>query len=301
MTTINELTLRDGRRLGYCDAGDPKGFPLFYAHGMPGCRLEARFFHRQAMKHGFRIIAPDRPGIGHSDYLADRTLLDYPADLEQLADALGIDRFVHFGWSSGGSRTLACAYALQKRVQLAICLSGYTNFAEYPGKQGLLQATRWPGPQLARLSPALLRLVVEAVVWLSQRHTGLYLRSAHAMVSSDDRDILRSLVTDDLFRADQKACLSSGGKAIAQDLLTELMDWGFSLSNISVPVWIYHGQQDPFVPEDYARHLASTLQYADYQPLSDNGHLYPLSECFQESLFRRLQMATNTARTFLLR
>lgn len=285
------LTLRDGRCLSYCDLGDPGGVPLFYAHGMPGSRLEGCFFHRQALQHGFRMIAPDRPGIGSSDYMPGRTLLDYPDDLGQLADSLGIDQFLHFGWSSGGSRTLACARALKDRVRLAVCLSGYTNFAEYPGAQSLLQATRWPGPQLARLSPGLLRLVVEIVVWFSRRHPGIYLRNAHNMVSAEDRDILNSLVTDRLFQADQRMCLASGGRAIAADLLTELVDWGFSLRDVNVPVWIYQGGKDPFVPVDYARHLAATLPDPDYRLLPESGHLYPLSGEFQQTLFSRLKAA----------
>jgi pimeloyl-ACP methyl ester carboxylesterase len=294
-TADHSLTLRDGRKLGYSDLGDPEGTPLFYAHGMPGSRLEAWFFHRQARQHGFRIIAPDRPGIGASDYMAGRVLLDYPEDLAQLADALDIDRFVHVGWSSGGSRTLACARTMPERVRLAICLSGYTNFAEYPGGQSLLQATRWPGPQLARLSPRLLRLVVEVVVWFSRRHPGIYLRNARGMVSDEDRTILESLIADRLFQADQQVCLASGGRAIATDLLTELVDWGFSLKDVRVPVWIYQGGEDPFVPVDYARHLAHLLPDADYRLLPQSGHLYPLSAQFQQAFFESLRKALGPA------
>ena len=295
-TADHSLTLRDGRKLGYCDLGDPEGTPLFYAHGMPGSRLEGWFFHHQARDNGFRIIAPDRPGIGTSDFMAGRVLLDYPADLTQLADALDIDRFAHFGWSSGGSRTLACARMMPERVRLAICLSGYTNFAEYPGSQSLLPATRWPGPQLARLSPRLLRMVVEVVGWFSRRHPGIYLRNARSMVSDEDRQILQSLIADRLFQADQQVCLASGGRAIAADLLTELVDWGFVLRDVRVPVWIYQGGQDPFVPVDYAKHLSESLPDEDYRLLPESGLLYPLSAEVQKGLFNRLRPVLDSGR-----
>lgn len=272
----------------FTDLGDPEGTPILFAHGMPGCRLEGWFFHEQARRYGFRLITPDRPGIGASTYHRKRELLDYPADVAELADALGIDRFIHMGWSSGGSRTLACAYALPKRVSLAISLSGYTHFTEYLGSHPLIEPTRWPGPRLAEMSLTLFRATVMVVVWLARRHPGLYFREARQMISDQDRDLLQSFMHTQLFRADQITCLESGGCAIAQDLQTELLDWGFRLRQVRVPTWIYQGTEDPFVPVDYARHLAENLPDVDFRLMPEAGHLYPLSENFQEKLFLRL-------------
>ncbi len=257
---------------------------------MPGCRLEGWFFHEQARRHGFRLITPDRPGIGASAFHKGRVLLDYPADAAALADALGIERFIHMGWSSGGSRTLACAYALPERVTLAVSLSGYTHFTEYHGTHSLVESTRWPGPKLAETSLLLLRAAVTVVVWLARRHPGLYFREARQMISEQDRALLQSFMHTQLFQADQLTCLESGGRAIAQDLQTELLDWGFKLRDVNVPVWIYQGSEDPFVPVDYARHLADHLPDVDFRLMPEAGHLYPLSERFQEALFLRLGM-----------
>lgn len=290
-THDHRITLNDGRDLVYTDLGDPEGTPILFAHGMPGCRLEGWFFHEQARRCGFRIVTPDRPGIGGSTFQRGRVLLDYPRDVAALADALGIDQFIHMGWSSGGSRTLACAFAMPERVRLAVSLSGYTHFAEYRGRRPFLQPTRWPGPLLAAISPKLLRLVVKVVVRLSRHHPGLYMREARQLVSEQDRALLGSLQHTQLFRADQIVCLDSGGKAIAQDLQTELEDWGFRLAAVTVPTLIYQGCEDPFVPVDYARHLQQHLPAADLQLLPDSGHLYPLSESFQAGLFSRLRQS----------
>lgn len=285
---MKNLILRDGRTLAYTDLGDPQGYPLIFGHGMPGCRLQGLFFHNQALQHGFRILTPDRPGIGSSDYQHGRQLLDYPKDIEQMADALGLDRFSHFGWSSGGSRTLACCHALGNRVDLGVCLSGYTNFAEYRGHQTLFEKTRWPGPRLARYSPGLVRLAVRLVTHLSRRHPRLYMHEARNLVNQSDRDLLNLLLRGDTFRQDQMACLESGGKAIATDLLTELNDWGFSLKQINTPVLVFQGEDDTFVPADYARHLAELLPNAELTLMPDAGHLYPLTESFQNRLFERI-------------
>ena len=284
------LTLADGRRLAFTDVGDPVGYPIIFGHGMPGSRLEGRFFHEKALEHGFRILAPDRPGIGNSDFQPGRKLLDYPADIEQLADYLELSHFSHIGWSSGGSRTLACCYRLADRVDLGVCLSGLTNFAEYPGSGGLIQATRWPGPKLVRLSPRLTRLTVTLIAWLSRHHPGLYLKGVNEMASRHDRQLLQSLTKVGEFRRDQLMCLNSGGKAITTDLLTELGNWGFSLQDVRTPVLIYQGEEDPFVPTAYARHLAQNLPAAELTLMPDTGHLYPLSQEFQDQLFQRLRL-----------
>lgn len=287
---MKNLTLRNGRTLAYTDVGDPLGYPLIFGHGMPGSRLQGEFFHKQARQHSFRIITPDRPGIGCSDYQPGRRLLDYPDDIQQLADALNLKRFSHFGWSSGGSRTLACCYRLSDRVDLGVCLSGYTNFSEYGGHHTLLEATRWPGPRLARYSPMLVKLVVRLVARLSRRHLGLYMREAKKLVNSADRNLLSLLLRKDTFRRDQMLCLESGGKAIATDLLAELESWGFSLQQVHTPILVFQGEEDTFVRVDYARHLAEHLPNAELILMPGTGHLYPLAEDFQSQLFERIQL-----------
>ncbi len=288
------LRLWDGRTLAYSDYGAPDGYPIVFGHGMPGCRYEGEFLHQRARRYGFRIITPDRPGIGGSDYQPGRVLLDYPDDLRQLLDHLRLPRFTHIGWSSGGSRTLACGYALADRMDLGVCLSGYTHFSEFPGRQHLIEGTRWPGPRLARLSPTLLRLVVRLVVRLFRHHPGLYMREAEQLVSDQDRQLLRFYLKGETFRRDQLVCLNSGGQAIATDLLTELRHWGFELHQVRSPIWLYQGEQDPFVSMDYARHLADNLANAELTRMPEAGHLYPLSEAFQDHLFQRLRTALDT-------
>ena len=126
---------------------------------------------------------------------------------------------------------------------------------------------------------------------LSRRHPGLYLRQARHLVSEQDRQLLRQALTGEIFRQDQLICLNSGGRAIANDLLAELNDWGFRLAWVKRPIWLYQGEQDPFVAMDYARHLADNLAHADLTRLPEAGHLYPLSDTFQDHLFQRLRRA----------
>lgn len=99
-----QLKLQDGRNLGYAEYGAPEGVPVFYFHGFPGSRLDYLFFDAGEAAAGTnaRIIAAERPGYDLSDFKRGRSILDWPDDVTELADALQIDRFAVLGISGGG-------------------------------------------------------------------------------------------------------------------------------------------------------------------------------------------------------
>src|SRR5215210_2245818 len=110
------VLLADGRRLGYAEYGDSLGQPVMFFHGLGTSRLVCPPDEAAARKLGVRLIAVDRPGIGISDPLSGRSLLDWPRDVAQLADQLGIERFSVVGWSGGGPYAAACGHSLAHRV-----------------------------------------------------------------------------------------------------------------------------------------------------------------------------------------
>ncbi len=86
------IRLPDGRRLAFAEYGAPAGKPVFFFQGTPSSRL----MHPDegvTRDLGVWLIVADRPGFGLSDPQPGRTLLDWPADVIVLADALGIGRF----------------------------------------------------------------------------------------------------------------------------------------------------------------------------------------------------------------
>src|SRR5690348_5276825 len=91
------ITLPDGRRLAYREAGDPGGRPVLFCHALTGSL-------------GVRLICADRPGIGASDPDPRASLLSVAADLQALADALGLERLAVVGHSGGGPYALALAH-----------------------------------------------------------------------------------------------------------------------------------------------------------------------------------------------
>src|SRR5215467_2052963 len=99
------ITLRDGRRLAYSVAGPEDGFPVLYFHGAIGTAVA---IGAAVEALGLRYICVNRPGFGGSDLAPGRRMLDFADDIEQLADALGLDQFAVVGVSAGGPYALAC-------------------------------------------------------------------------------------------------------------------------------------------------------------------------------------------------
>jgi len=285
------ISAPDGREIAYTEFGDPDGYPVLFSHGMPGSQLEGRFFDFQARRWGFRIITMARPGIGLSTYQPNRILLDYIRDTELLTKKLGINEFVKMGWSSGGSRSLAVAYGMKNQVKLTVIMSSYTHFEELKDSRILLLKTRWPGPALWEISPKLFECSVNLVVKLARLRPSVYLKQENKIVSKHDRELLKQTNYNYLFRQDQLESLQSGGKAIAKDLETEICNWGFQLDEVKPPVWIYQGEEDPFVPRLFSEHLHAHLPNSSLFLLPDCGHLYPLDEAYQDALFRKIHQA----------
>ncbi|MFN0107245.1 MAG: prolyl aminopeptidase [Blastocatellia bacterium] len=97
--------------LYYEQCGNPEGQPVVFLHGGPGGGLSEKyrcFFDPKA----YRIVLFDQRGAGQSTphaALEDNTTWHLVADIEQLREHLGIEKWMVFGGSWGS--TLALAYA----------------------------------------------------------------------------------------------------------------------------------------------------------------------------------------------
>jgi proline iminopeptidase len=112
------LRVSDEHEIYYEECGNPKGKPALFVHGGPGAGCDPRarcFFDPDA----YRIVLFDQRGCGRSRphaSLNDNTTWHLVADIEQLRQHLGIDRWLVFGGSWGSTLGLAYAQAHPTRV-----------------------------------------------------------------------------------------------------------------------------------------------------------------------------------------
>jgi pimeloyl-ACP methyl ester carboxylesterase len=267
------ITLPDGRRLGFALLGDPSGFPIVYCHGFPSSRFEARRLGVVAGDVGAMVIAPDRPGIGLSDFLPERRIIDWPDDLDHLVDALGIERFSLLGCSGGLPYAAAAAYRLADRVFRLASLSGLGPTDDAALTRSMGGAARF-GFYLARHRPRLFELGYGTLGWLVARFPGLVFLLNEA-TPPDQRVLQWAGVRDNLRRATLEA-FRQGHRGPLHDLRLLAQPWAFDPQDIATPVDIWHGCRDHVVPLGMAEALAQRMPQATLTRLEDDGHISPI-------------------------
>lgn len=266
------LRLSDGRTLGYAEYGRADGESLFYFHGHPGSRIEARFAREAAVSAGLRVIAVDRPGYGLSDFQPDRALTDWPGDVAEVADLLGIPRFHVAGASGGGPYALACARLLPDRVIRAAVISGVGPYRV----PGITSGMRWQnriGFRLGSRWPALARTLMRGMHRNITDRPERTIEALAAAMSPVDAAIVRRPEVRDVLIADITEAFRQGGQGAAWDVVILGRPWGFSPREITTEVHLWQGEADTLVPPAMGRYLAGQLPHCHARMLPGEGHL----------------------------
>jgi len=263
------VKLKDGRTLGYAEYGDPSGTPLIFFHGTPGSRLMA-VPEWDDTSLGIRLIAPDRPGIGLSDYNPKRTILNWSDDVRELADELSLDRFVVAGVSGGGPHSLACAYALPDRVLRAGVISGAAPMDAQTIKQ--MHTANRITFTLAQRAPFVLRPLFGLMGWIAKKKPDA--NFGEKQLPPADREILHDAVLKAALLQDAPESYRQGARAIADEAILFANPWGFELEDIRVPVFLWHGGQDLNAPLQMAKDMEHRIPDCTATYFPDEGHLY---------------------------
>jgi pimeloyl-ACP methyl ester carboxylesterase len=288
MITNTDLTIRllDGRRLGYAEYGDPAGKPVVHFHGTPDSRLEGTLpqVAETAASLEVRLILPDRPGIGLSDFKPGRTILDWPDDMVSLADALHLDHFAVMGLSGGGPYAAACAYKIPQRLTRVGIISGVAP-PEMPGAMAILDKTSdGQAVRLGAKSPLLLRLALAYTVFQFRRNPQAMLAQTRSEVSPPDQAaLMREDVAQTVVRMTAGA-FAQGARGAACDYTLFSRQWGFSLSDIRVPVYLWHGEDDCICPVEMGRYVAENIPGCTAKFLPGEGHISLVVNHFREIL-----------------
>ena len=101
-------------QLFYKISGSGKAVMLLHGYGEDGTIFENQ---ESALKDRYRLIIPDLPGSGQSDFIAgDMQMEDYGKSVIQILDAEKLEKCVIIGHSMGGYITLAIAEKFPERL-----------------------------------------------------------------------------------------------------------------------------------------------------------------------------------------
>lgn len=260
------ITLPDGRQLSYEEYGDPHGEAVFYFHGSPGSRLEGRLAHDVARRERLRIIAPERPGYGNSDFQRNRHFDDWPADVAALADALGIREFAVVGLSGGGPHVVACSIALRDRITAAAIVSGAGPIDAYYARSKS-RVGRWMRKAAMPVARFFIKGGVRLLPWALRR------KSAADMNTRVDKRVLSRIEERERFRTDLLEALRPGSRGAVQEFDLHTRSWPFALQDVPMRVHLWHGTADVLVPIDIGRYVAAHIPNCQARILTGEGHL----------------------------
>ena len=267
-----QIRLRDGRILSYAEFGLPSGRPVFFFTGLPGSRLLRHPDDSIANKCNARLIAPDRPGMGFSDFQPGRRLLDWPADIVDLADALKIDRFAVAGFSGGGPYVAACAFKIPHRLIASGLVSGVGPLEAPDALEGMLSSNRmgyWAGQ---RTPWFLWRLIFHLYYRDISRHPEKLAQISKGEPESD-RAIFAQPGVRDVFIQNFAEAFRQGTQGAALDGWLLSRPWGFRLEEITMPVYLWQGEADVVVTPAMGRYMVSKIPNCHARFLPGEGHL----------------------------
>ena len=280
---VQFLETRQGTRLAFHEYGDPKGHPIIFYHGT-GSHVHGMLLHKPGLRYGFRIIAPDRPGIAQSEFRAGWTVLEYARDVADLADHLEIGTFGAIGISGAGPALMASAFAIPDRlhclVDLACAMPLYKDheMAKNLGTMDRLYA------ELGTHLPLKLFEIPFSLLGIMQKvmkSPKSFARMFDSSLCPADKEIFKMPDFQYLLMRDFQELFRHGAEGPAYDAQTVYKEWGFDLADINMHIEVYQGTDDIFIPQQFSEYLAHTAKDVRLNLIEGRGHFYHLVYGYQ--------------------
>ena len=265
-----------GKFLAWNEYGSPEGKPVFYYHGWPSSRLQARLAHHLARERKLRLIAMDRPGMGKSTHIPGRNLSDWPPLMAAFADHLGIEKFGQIGVSGGGPYVLACAANIPERLTRSVVLAGMVPLPlTKAGTSGLHPLYRAMIPLRKGSPPFFSGLFRIAANVSAGRPEKFPLSALVRSLAEKDRALLLS--SPDVWEVattsfSESVSTKGCGRGVMTDSEIYFQKPGFDPSEIIHPIRYWHGGDDKNIPASLVEDLVATMPHAELTVEPDLGH-----------------------------
>jgi pimeloyl-ACP methyl ester carboxylesterase len=194
--------------------------------------------------------------------------MDWPSDVGQLLDHLGIDRFAVLSLSGGAAYALGCAHVFGARVRAVGVLGGAPPpDVPWPWPRWVparvRAAAHRPSPAAALLQPVFAPIALRPAA--IPRYLQVRLNPADRRVIG--RPAVRRILTETFTEG-----LRNGAGPLAEDRALLFRPWGFPLSAVRQHVHVWHGTQDWQVPAAMGRALTAMLPHCTAHWFAGEGH-----------------------------
>lgn len=273
VATARQAQLKDGRRLGFAEFGDPAGEPVLIFHDLWGNRMLRHPDDSLLTRLGVRLIGVDRPGYGMSARKPGRSLMDVVDDVMLLSKALKLERFSVLGYSAGGPYALACAYRFPEIVRRCAIVSSMPPLDNPKGFEAVRSFYGFMLKMAAEREHFFRGLLRALFIVDAQRDSAQYMRELAATLSRADQEVFGNLDFFSLRRAMWQEIRDNGSDAAADEFLCLVKAWGFHLQSIRVPVDIWWGEADNFCSPVIGRRMAELILNSRLRMEAASGHL----------------------------
>jgi pimeloyl-ACP methyl ester carboxylesterase len=256
-----KVAVREDANANVIDVGT--GQAIVLSHGLPGMASDWRELAPKLVDQGFRVIAYDRLGYGHSDLRpADEyTINANVVDLLGLIDALVLDDVVVAGWSYGGAITMGAAQAGASAISRIVLIGtgGPSSDDDVPPDPSLFTRFLYSNP---------VSLWRQSVPPLS-----------HSVMAVFSNTAFNGGPQPDWFLDGLKASLARPATALTFRREMFAVDDTVTISPASItqPTLLVHGEEDALAPVAIARYLSTVIPKAKYVEVAGEGHMLPIT------------------------
>lgn len=266
------VDLPDGRIMDIMVSGPADGFPFVWHHGTPGCSYQAARVQRETAARGLRLVTYTRAGAAGSTRNQGRTVADVAPDIEAILDHLGVDRFLTGGVSGGGPHALATGALLADRVAAVLCVCGARPYGDGEGFLDGMGQDNLDEFGLALEGEDALRpyLMANREAIKDADVAGL-IAQLESLLPPVDRAVLTGEVGSDILLSLQGGVEEVDGWL--DDDLAFTRHWGFDITDVRVPTYVWQGSEDLMVPFAHGQWLGEHVPNAVVHLEVGEGHL----------------------------
>jgi pimeloyl-ACP methyl ester carboxylesterase len=236
-----------GTTLAHDDLGPEHGRPVLLVHGHPFDRSMWRPQAERLARDGYRVVTPDLRGYGESTSEDTKTTLDvFANDLVELADHLGLARFVLGGLSMGGQIVMQLVADHPGRVDALLLADTFPGLDTPEAKQARYDAAdRITADGMERYAEELLPKMIA--------------KQAGPDVEAHVRRMMREAPKE--------------GAAAALRGRAERPDYTPTLKHVDVPTLVVVGREDAFTPVADAELIHREIPDSTLVVIEGAGHL----------------------------